>query len=408
MESVGVIGVGLVEGLILGRGLGEFLLAGELRDQGEAEVAATGSELDGLFVPGLGFGGAAERGECAAQAHQGLDILGLNLGPFFVVGDEAGLIVVTKEHLFDLAAHLTMEPAIGTKLAQERLEVAECVVGSSQPCLQIGGLHGELDLAEGVGDFFGEGLEASECESGLVFFGESRGDLLLDSGVIGEEGVEAVPDLEGLIAFLSALVDAAEGLEDFEEVVTSGLALESAFKSGRGRVGLSDQDERLPEIIGGKGIKSARGFGLFESCDGGGILAALEFEQSEDQPGGAVFGVFGGAVLERLDEGIERAAFDVKAVDAIEGGAASWVFFEDSEESLHGALFAGVFGGGGVGGGVAGGLACPARTFPSGRLLIEHSADERPVAGRASSGNPRRSERRVIRSSGCYGVRFPC
>ena len=222
---------------------------GELRDQGEPQVASGGGELDGLVEPGVGLGGASHAGEGASQPDEGLDVVGLFLGPLFVVGDEPGLVVVSEEDLFDLAPDFAMEPAIGPELAEHGLEVVESVVGSSEPDFQVGGLHGELDLAEGVGGFFGEGLEARQGGGGLVFLGEGGGDLLLDARVAGEERFEAVPDLEGLVVFLGALVDAAEGLEDVEEVGAGGLAFEGAFEGGGGLFGLTDQDEGLAEII---------------------------------------------------------------------------------------------------------------------------------------------------------------
>ena len=163
--------------------------------------------------------------------------------------------------------------------------------------LQVGGLHGELDLAEGVGGFFGERLEARQGGGGLVFLGEGGGDLLLDAWVVGEEGFESVPDLEGLVGFLGALVDAAQGLEDFEEVVAGGLSFEGAFESGGGLFGLADQDECLSEIVRGQGIVGSGGLGLAGGGDGGGVLAALAFEEPEDEPAGAVVGFLGDAVL---------------------------------------------------------------------------------------------------------------
>ena len=122
------------------------------------------------------------------------------------------------------------------------------------------------------------------------------GDLFLDAGVVGEEGFEAVPDLEGLVVFLGALVDASQGLEDFEEVIAGGLAFEGAFEGGGGLFGLADQDESLAEIIRGQGIIGSSGLGLAEGRDGGGVLAALAFEEAQDEPGSAIVGVFGDAV----------------------------------------------------------------------------------------------------------------
>ena len=161
------------------------------------------------------------------------------------------------------------------------------------------------------------------------------GDLLLDARVVGEEGFEPVPDLEGLVVFLGALVDAAQGLEDVEEIGAGGFSCEGAFECLGGVFGLTDQDEGLSEVEGGQGVARPVGFGVLESGDGGGILPALEFEEAEDEPGGAVVGFLVEAVAIRLDEGVERAAFDVVSVDAVERRAAARVFFEQGEEPLH-------------------------------------------------------------------------
>ena len=217
-EGVGVIGLGLVEGLVLLGGFGEFLVLDELRDESEPQVASRGGELDGLVEPGLGLGGAAHGGEGAAQSDQGFDVVGFAFGPLLVVGDEAGLVVVSEEDLFDFAADFAMEPAIGPELPEHGLEVVESVLGASEANFQVGGRDCELDLAEGIGGFFGECLEARERGGGLIFLGEGGSDLFLDARVAWEDGFEAVPDFESLVVFLGALIDASEGLEDVEEI----------------------------------------------------------------------------------------------------------------------------------------------------------------------------------------------
>ena len=111
-----------------------------------------------------------------------------------------------------------------------------------------------------------------------------------------------------------------------------GFSGEGAFEGEGGVFGLTDQDEGLAEIVGGQGIILAGFLGLGEGSDGGGILAALKFEESQNEPGGAVIGVFVEAVAIRFDEGVERAAFDVIAVDAVQGRAAAGIFLEQGEE----------------------------------------------------------------------------
>ena len=88
-----------------------------------------------------------------------------------------------------------------------------------------------------------------------------------------------------------------------------------------------------------------------------------------------------------LDEGVERAAFDVVAVDAVEGRAAAGVFLEQGEEPLHGALLARLLGGGRIGGAARAGCrrvaGSPAGEFcratlpeARSRTKSEHAADE--------------------------------
>ena len=196
--------------------------------------------------------------------------------------------------------------------------------------------------------FLARASKRGRAGGGLIFLGERLGDLFLDAGVAGEEGFEPVPDLEGLVVFLGALVDAAEGLEDVEQVGAGGLSRQRALEGFGGVFGLTDQDEGLAEIEGGQGVVGSVSLGLFERGDGGGILAALEFEQPEDQPGGAVVRILVEAVAIGLDEFIERAAFDVVSVDAIERRAAARVLFEQREEPLHRPPLAGFALGGGV------------------------------------------------------------
>ncbi len=165
-----------------------------------------------------------------------------------------------------------MEPAIRPELAQHGLEVVERFLRFSQPDFQVGGRDGELDLAERIGGLLGKSLEARQRGGGLIFLAERLGDLFLNAGVAGEEGFEASPDLEGLLILLGALVDAAESLKDIEQIGASRLAGESALKGFSGILGLADQDECLPEIIGGQGIIGPVSLGLFERGDGRGVL----------------------------------------------------------------------------------------------------------------------------------------
>ena len=190
-----------------------------------------GRELDGLVEPGVGLGGASHAGEGASQPDKGFDVVGLFLGPLFVVIDEAALVIISEEDFFNLASDFAMEPAIGPELAEHDLEVVKSVLRFTEADFQVGGTDGELDLAEGVGGFFGEGLEARERGGGLVLLGEGLCDLFLDASVARKERFEPVPDLQGLVVFLRTLIDAAEGLEDVEKVGAGGFARGAGSKA---------------------------------------------------------------------------------------------------------------------------------------------------------------------------------
>ncbi len=123
-----------------------------------------------------------------------------------------------------------------------------------------------------------------------------------------------------------------------------GLRRKARFEGVGGLLGLADQDQGLAEIVGGQGVVRAVGLGLSEGGDGGGVLTSLEFEQPEDEGGRSVVGGLLQSVAVGLDEGVERAAFDMVAVDAIERRAAPGISFEQREEALGGLLFAGLLG----------------------------------------------------------------
>jgi len=256
-------------------------------------------------------------------------------GPALVIGDQASLVVIAGEDLLDLAPDLAVQPAIGAELAQQRLEVVEGLVGAPQPDLQLGRLHGELDSSKGVLDLGGQGLEAGQGLGGLVLLGQGRGDLLLHPEVVREEGLTAIPDLEGLVGLLGALVHAAQRLEDFQQVVALRPAADGPLERLGGALRLADQHQFLAEVISRQRVAGAGGLGLAQGLDGRGVLAALRLEQAQDQPGGAVAGGLGRAVAQRLEEKVERAALDVVAVDAVQRRAAAGCLLQQREVALQ-------------------------------------------------------------------------
>ena len=76
----------------------------------------------------MGFGGASHAGEGAAESHERFDVVGFFFGPLFVISDEAGLVIVSEEDVFDFSSDFAMEPAIGPELAEHGLEVVKCVL----------------------------------------------------------------------------------------------------------------------------------------------------------------------------------------------------------------------------------------------------------------------------------------
>ena len=383
-QGVGVIGLGLVEGLILPR---PRRISGPWR-AGRSERAAGragGGELDGLVEPGLGLGGASHAGEGASQPDEGFDVVGLFLGPLFVVGDEPGWSSFRRKTSSILRRTSRWSQLSGRSLPSMASKSWRASSVRPRRTFRSAACMASWTWRKGSVALLARASKRGRAAAG--WFSSARaGRSAPGRGVVGEEGFEAVPDLQGLVVFLGALVDAAQGLEDVEEVVAGGLASEGAFEGLGGLFGLADQDEGLAEVKRGQGVVGAGGFGLLEGGDGGGVLAALEFEEAEDQPGGAVVGILGEAVAVGLDEGVERAAFDVVAVDAVERRAPARVFFEEREEPLHRAPLARLFGGGGVGG--PWGLPVPTGTA---NIMIPKPRSDEPIPDARTWFRPRLS-----------------
>ena len=173
----------------------------------------------------------------------------------------------------------------------------------------------------------------------MPFFDERGGDLVLDAGVVGVELFQPVPHRQGLFRLLRALVDAAEGLEDVEQVGAVRLAGERPLERLGGGVRLADEHQGLPEVVGRDRVVGQGRLRLAEGGDGGGVTAALALEQADNHPGDAVFRVLLCARRVLGDQLVEQAALDVIAVEAVEGGAAARVRLEHLAEAGGDGLF---------------------------------------------------------------------
>ena len=236
----------------------------------------------------------------------------------FRIRNQPCLVVVSQEDFLDLSPDFAMQPAIGPELPEHDLEVMDASADRPSRTFKSAAEIATWTCRNGSVRSLGEGLKAWQSSSRLVLFGKCLRNLLLHSRVAGKEGLEPAPDLHGLVVLLSPLINAAECLKDVEQVGAGGLSCQGTFKS-QGRVfGLADQNECLSEIKGGQGIAGAVCLGVLECGDGGGVLPALKFEESEDEPCLAVVWLRLEPVAIRLDERIERPALDVVAIHTIE------------------------------------------------------------------------------------------
>ncbi len=346
-DHVGVVRVDPGDRLVLRGGLGELALPQELVDQGRAEVAAARGQGHRLLEPPPGVGHPPLSHQAPAQPGHRLDVVRRLLDPALVVGRQPRLVVGPAEDLLDLAADLAMEPAFGVEPAQQPLEVRQGVVRPVEPDLQVGRVDQELDLAELVAGLLRQGLVPRQRLVGLRLLGQGGGDLLLDPRVVGELLLQAGPDGQRLVVPVRPLIHPAEALEDLQEVGPARLPAQGPLERLRRVVGLADEDERLPEVIGRQGVVGPGGLGLPQVRHGQGIATPLRLDQAEDQPARAVVGVGGDPVLVGLQERVERPPLDVVAVDPVQRRAPAGGLLDHREEPIIRDPVAGL---GGVGG----------------------------------------------------------
>ena len=201
--------------------------------------------------------------------------------------------------------------------------------------LEVGGRHGQLRLAERVANGLRQPLVTDEGRLGLPLLGQRRGDLLLHLLVAGEKLLEPPPDRQRLLELLTALIHPAQRLEDVEEVVPPGLALERPLVGRGGLLGPPDQHQRLAQVERRQRVVGPGRLGLPQGLDRRGVLAPLRLEQPEDHPAHPVLRVARHPFLEPLRKGVQRAPLDVVAVHPIQRRPSSRVPLEQGEEPLH-------------------------------------------------------------------------
>jgi len=172
-QGVGVIGLGLIERLVFFGRFSEFLVLGELGNEGESKSRREGG-VDGLVEPGVGLGRAPHAGEMRPSRTRASDVVWCFSSSIVRSTDEPALHHFRRKTSFKSPSDFAMEPAIGPELGRQTSEVmekhpADIAEPTDLSALrQLGGDAGPW--LEGVSGLFRrEGLEAREGGSGLVF-----------------------------------------------------------------------------------------------------------------------------------------------------------------------------------------------------------------------------------------------
>ena len=184
-QRVGVVGVGLVHRLILGKSARQILFEHELIDERLSEAAIVGSDGHSLGQPGPRLGRPALRRQVLREPCNGVDVRRVFLEPLLVVLGQPGQVVVAQEHFFDAPAHVAIEPAVGVQLAQQLLEIDQGIRGLFQLHFQVGHIHAQGRLPVLVVRLVRQFLHARQRLRELPFFDQRRGDLFLHTRIVG-------------------------------------------------------------------------------------------------------------------------------------------------------------------------------------------------------------------------------
>ncbi len=304
-------------------------------DQRQAEPAVGRGSLQSPVEPDAGVGRSTLGGEGPAEPGEGVEVVGILLNPLLVIGDQAGEVVVAGEDLLDLVPDLAGEPALGVDLAEQGLIIAERLRRPTEPDLEIGGLGPILDPSVGVAGGFRQRLVPGQRRLESRLLGQGRRDLFLDLGIIRKQSFEPRPDLKRLVVPTSPLVNPPERLENLQQVRAIWLPGQGPLERLGRRVGLTDQDERLAQVIGRERVVRPDRFRLPERLDRRGVPPSLRLDQPDQHPGRAVVRVLIDSILVALDERIEFTPLDMVAIDPVESCPPARGFLQDGEEPFH-------------------------------------------------------------------------
>ena len=118
------------------------------------------------------------------------------------------------------------------------------------------------------------------------------GDLLLHLLVVREEAFKPAPHLERLLVAMRALINASQRLEDLQKVGRVRLAADGALERLGRRIGLTDKDQRLAQVIGCQRLPRQAGLRLAKCVHRGGVSAALASTRPSTIHAGPSFGSF--------------------------------------------------------------------------------------------------------------------
>ena len=231
-------------------------------------------------------------------------------------------------------------------MPEQLLELALRVVSLPESHLDLGRLHLEERLPVLVLCQFGEVLKAGQGGGELALFEQRRRDLFLYARIVRELFFEAVPNFESLVRLLCPLIDTAQRLKDIELIGLSRLPLRRPLQCLRRLVRLSNEDQRLTEVVRREVARRVERLGLTKRLHGHRVLPAQRLHQTDDHPRSSRFGPLGlrSLLAIRLDDAIQRTPLDVIAVDLVERRPPPRVLFENRHEPVDDRLLFGLLG----------------------------------------------------------------
>ena len=257
-----------------------------------------------------------------------------------IIGDQAGKIVVAQKDLLEAAAGVAVEPVVAGQVGEQALVIGDGRRPPAEAGLEICHRDPEQRLLEPFVRVLRQSLIAGQRWLELPVLGEGRRDPLAHAHVVGELLLQAPPDCERLLGPPAALMEAAQRLVDFQQVVSARRpSSDRAFHGKGGFRRLADQQERLPQEVGRQRVGRPDPLSLSKGRHCRRIPAALGFQQAHDHRRRAV----GAGALHPLaivpDQPVEPSALDVYAVHAVEHRPAPRVLFKRRQELCDQAPF---------------------------------------------------------------------